>query len=88
VGIDAAKNFLPLTNFTPTSIVPDDHPGMAIVNSHLLLYLAGISEAAVLGFAIDAGTGNLTSVPGSPFSTNANFHDHRRQRPILVCGER
>jgi 6-phosphogluconolactonase len=47
-------------------------PGMAVDPSSKFLYMASMGDAQVAGFAINATTGALTAVPGSPFAAGVD----------------
>lgn len=56
----------------PTPFVKGQpYPGVAAEPEGRFLYITSLNDGQIAGFAIDAGSGALTPVPGSPFAAGA-----------------
>jgi 6-phosphogluconolactonase len=73
--IDPASGALtpiPGSPFTTPFVKGSSYPGISVEPLNRFLYIASINDGEIAGFAIDAATGTLTPVPGSPYAAGAN----------------
>jgi 6-phosphogluconolactonase len=54
--------------FTTALVKGQPYPGVAVEPQGRFLYITSLNDAQIAGFTINAGSGALTPVPGSPFA--------------------
>jgi 6-phosphogluconolactonase len=63
---------IPGSPFTTPLVKGQPYPGIAVEPLNRFLYITSLNDGEIAGFAIDATTGALTPVPGSPYVAGAN----------------
>ncbi|HEY0339255.1 MAG TPA: beta-propeller fold lactonase family protein, partial [Steroidobacteraceae bacterium] len=63
---------VPGSPFTTPFVKGQPFPGASIEPLNRFLYIASLNDAQIAGFAIDATTGALAPVPGSPYAAGSN----------------
>ena len=63
---------IPGSPFATPFVKGQPYPGIAVEPQSRFLYMTSLNDGRIAGFAIDAATGALTPVPGSPYVAGTN----------------